>query len=60
LPSSGHSTSLDQRGTSAVLLLSAMKVVNDRVSACHVAFWPMMVDNRSQPDVRFRAETNFG
>ena len=37
-----------------------MKVVNDRVSACNVAFWPMMVDNRSQPDVRFRAETNFG
>jgi hypothetical protein len=25
-----------------------------------VSCWPMMVDNRSQPDVRFRGETNFG
>jgi hypothetical protein len=25
-----------------------------------VAYWPMMVDNRSKPDVRFQAEMNFG
>jgi hypothetical protein len=30
------------------------------LAAKNVAFWPMMVDNRSQADVRFRAETNFG
>ena len=38
MPSSGHSTASTNAG-SLVLFLSAKKAVNDRISACNVAFW---------------------